>query len=198
MLPTTFNRVNDIALPVLNTTLLVLVFNKPTSVIRGAPGFTDSETGGKKVKGVWGKVGEYTGPTKQLYTQFGRTLYHFYGSLNYYQDSPETLIPIDVWFDGKSVKVAQVSGGGVTISSGFGLGDVTQIYWPGPGGSSAGTSGVTNATHPDNIRSAIGTDRQIGIDTWDFLRTISTAINTLITDVTKQIAVPAIKTIPGI
>ncbi len=162
-----------------------------------APGYTDSETGGGKVKSVYGSVGMYTGPTKQYYTQFGRTLYHFYGQLNYFQTTPESLVPIDVWYDGKNVKVAYINSAAGTINSGFGLNDVTQIYWPGPGGSSAGTSGVTNATHPDNIRSAIGTDRQNGIDTWNFLADIATALNGITNDMI-DIIIPADKTIPGV
>ncbi len=157
-----------------------------------AQGFTDSEaTGTRFVSSVFGKVGEYTGAS-QYYTQYGTTLYHFYGQLNYFQNDPQAMANIDVWYDGKSIKVAYINGVPATINGGFGLNDITQIYWPGPGGASVGTSGVTNSTHPDNIRSAIGTDRQNGIDIWNFLRDITTAINT-ITGITPVNPIPSAK-----
>lgn len=144
-----------------------------------APGFTDSEaTGTRYVSSVFGKVGEYTGAT-QYYTQYGRTLYHFYGQVNYFQNSPEKMANIDVWYDGKTIKVAYINGVPATINGGFGLADITQVYWPGPGGASVGTSGITNATTPDNLRNAIGQDRNNGIDMWNFLRDIAIAINSI-------------------
>ncbi|MBS3925438.1 MAG: hypothetical protein KGZ34_01920 [Nitrosarchaeum sp.] len=143
------------------------------------PRFTDSQTGGGKARSVFGEVGIYTGPTSQYYTQYGRTLYHIYGQVNYFQNSPEKLANIDVWYDGKTVKVAYINGAKATINGGFGLADITQTYWPGPGGSSVGTSGITNATTPDNLRNAIGQDRNNGIDIWNFLRDITNAINTI-------------------
>lgn len=143
-----------------------------------ALGYTDSETGGK-VKSIFGKVGQYTGPTKQYYTEFGRTLYHFYGQLNYFQNSPELLANIDVWYDGGNVRIAYINGAPATINSSFGLSDITTIYWPGPGGSDPSTSGVTAETHPDNIRNAIGITRQNGIDEFNFLREISVALNSI-------------------
>lgn len=144
-----------------------------------APDFTDSEaTGTRFVSSVFGKVGEYTGAS-QYYTQYGRTLYHFYGHVNYFQNSPEAMAPIDVWYDGKTIKVAYINGVPATINGGFGLADITQVYWPGPGGASIGTSGITNATTPDNLRNAIGQDRNNGIDIWNFLVDITNAINTI-------------------
>jgi len=144
-----------------------------------APGFTDSEaTGTRFVSSVFGKVGEYTGAS-QYYTQYGRTLYHFYGYVNYFQNSPEKMAHIDVWYDGKTIKVAYINGVPATINGGFGLADITQIYWPGPGGASVGTSGITNATTPDNLRNAIGQDRNNGIEGFNFLRDIAAAINSI-------------------
>ena len=136
-----------------------------------APGFIDSKNN-TDVASVFGQVGIYSAGN-QYYTQYGRTLYHFYGHLNYFQDSTSALAPIDVWYDGKTVKVGYVNNVNATINGGFGLSDITTTYWPGA------NAGVNNSTHPDNIRSAIGQDRNNGIDIWNFLRDIADAINSI-------------------
>ncbi len=157
---------------------------KPSNCLP-APGWTDR----RLAKGITtisvndgGTVGQYRQADRQFYTQQGRTLYHVYGSLNYFNDTEIGLIPINTWFDGKDIKMTSVFEGStsnsannhtVTISSGFGLGNKTSQYWPGA------SAGVTEQTHPTNIRQAVGTIRDNNWDVFNFLRDIAATINAI-------------------
>jgi hypothetical protein len=143
-----------------------------------ASGWTDSRTS-QNVNSVFGKTGEYTLAKRQLYTQYGRTLYHIYGNVNYFNDTGVGLTPINFWTDGKDIKLGSAGTNNQTIvwSSGFGLNDVTADYWPGT------LAGVTNATYPDNTRGALGKQGDI----WDFLKSLAAAINSI-----PGITVPAV------
>lgn len=158
-------------------------------------GYTDSKLN-QAVRTQFGKLGYYQA-ADQWYSKTGRTLYHVYGVINYYNDVE---IPIDVWVDGKGVKQGVSGATTLTWGGGFGLHDKTTEYWPDSDG------GVTDSTHPDNIREAIGTIKadvaqlkaEVAeiktntVDIFNFLRQIAEGINQLLTGGTP-ITVPAAK-----
>jgi hypothetical protein len=85
-----------------------------------------------------------------------------------------------MWVDGKNIKTLSLSGPGntnnrtETVGGGFGLSPTMEaINWP------DSTGGVTEETHPGNIRKAIGTIRDNSWDIWNFLRDIASAINSI-------------------
>lgn len=139
-----------------------------------------------------GAAGQYRQATRQLYTEQGKTLYHIYGELNYFNDTGIGPIPINIWTDGTNVKKASwceglttnkaacISGGvqynktaqSLTLSS-FGQGNMTGDYWPGS------AAGVTENTHPTNIRKAIGSIRDNTFDIWNVLEEITDALRTI-------------------
>lgn len=139
-----------------------------------------------------GTTGQYKQATRQLYTEQGKTLYHIYGELNYFNDTAIGPIPINIWVDGNQVKKASWCEGlaanmtacitgntsynktaqGVTLS-GFGQANMTGDYWPGS------AAGVTENTHPTNIRKAIGSIRDNTFDIWNVLEEITDALRTV-------------------
>lgn len=140
-----------------------------------------------------GTPGQYRQATRQLYTEQGRTLYHIYGELNYFNDTGIGPIPINIWTDGANVKKASwcegltankaacISGNTSfnktlpgSVSGGFGLANMTSIYWPGS------SAGVTENTHPTNIRKAVGTIRDNTWDIWNVLEQISNGLNAIV------------------
>ncbi len=136
-----------------------------------------------------GAAGQYRQATRQLYTEQGKTLYHIYGELNYYNDTGIGPVPINIWTDGTNVKKASwceglaankaacISGTttynkttqGVTLS-GFGQNNMTADYWP---------DTATENTHPTNIRKAIGSIRDNTFDIWNVLEEITDALRTV-------------------
>lgn len=139
-----------------------------------------------------GTVGQYRQATRQLYTEQGRTLYHVYGELNYFNDTSIGPVPINIWTDGLNVKKmswceglvankAACVGGDVTYNktalgrslSTFGQNNMTGDYWPGE------AAGVTENTHPTNIRKAIGSIRDNTFDIWNVLEEITDALRTV-------------------
>ena len=113
---------------------------------------------GQSVRAIFGKPGQYQA-NNQWYSEAGRTVYHIYGKVSYFND---TMIPINVWADGAGIKNA--TNGQVHIvpaSGGFGLSDRTTQFWP------------PNTQQPENIRDAMVKDR-------NFLQEIRTGINQLI------------------
>lgn len=136
-----------------------------------------------------GAAGQYRQATRQLYTEQGRTLYHVYGELNYFNDTGIGPIPINIWTDGSNVKkmswceglaankAACISGTttynkttqGVTLS-GFGQANMTGDYWP---------DTATENTHPTNIRKAIGSILDNTFDIWNVLEEITDALRTV-------------------
>ena len=141
--------------------------------VKAKSGYIDSKIK-SNISGQFGKPGSYSGDTL-LYTETGRTLYHVYGDLNYYND---TSVKIDFWADGGSIgmgKGGQLTNGTGTNStfsiktSSFGEKDKTTQYWPGS------SAGITNATHPVSIPAALGK----GGDIWSFLKVILNTINTI-------------------
>jgi hypothetical protein len=174
----------------------------------GSFGYTDSRTGmfgrplsAHEVPAGFNLDGTYRQSTRQHYTQQGLTLYHVYGSINYYNDTSIGLTNINLWTDGKNIKTLSLSQGTnytnnvkqtytgsvanrtATISGGFGLGNFTSspttngysqgIAWP---DNSAGTN---EQTYPTDIRTAIGQIRDNTWDIWNVLEDIANAINTL-------------------
>jgi hypothetical protein len=134
-----------------------------------------------------GTPGQYRQATRQLYTEQGRTLYHIYGDLNYFNDTGIGPVPINIWTDGSNVKKASWCEGlaaniancragtshNVTLtppSSGFGLGNRTDIYWP---------DTATENTHPSNLRKAIGSIRDNTFDIWNVLEEVTDALRTI-------------------
>jgi hypothetical protein len=137
-----------------------------------------------------GVIGQYKQSIRQLYTEQGKTLYHIYGELNYFNDTGIGPIPINIWTDGVNVKKGSWCEGSaaniancrtgtshnVTLTppgGGFGLGNMTSIYWPGS------AAGVTENTHPTNIRKAIGSIRDNTFDIWNVLEEITDALRTV-------------------
>lgn len=174
----------------------------------GSFGYTDSRTdmfgrplAAHEVPIGFNLDGTYRQSTRQHYTQQGLTLYHVYGSINYYNDTSIGLTNINLWTDGKNIKTLSLSQGTnytnnvkqtytgsvtnrtATISGGFGLGNFTSspttngysqgIAWP---DNSAGTN---EQTYPTDIRTAIGQIRDNTWDIWNVLEDIANAINTL-------------------
>lgn len=128
-----------------------------------------------------GNGGQYRQNTRQYYTEQGLTLYNVYGSLNYFNDTKIGPTKINLWTDGRNVKAISLEGvfGNVnnrtaTLSGGFGLLNMTtSVYWPDADG------GVTEQTHPSNLRKAIGDVRRDNWDIFNFLRDIASAINSI-------------------
>ncbi|MBM3906278.1 MAG: hypothetical protein FJ354_06355 [Thaumarchaeota archaeon] len=144
--------------------------------------------------------GTYRQNTRQHYTQQGLTLYHIYGSLNYYNDTSIGLTNINMWTDGKNIKTLSLSQGTnytnsvkqtytgnianrtATISSGFGLSNFTSS--PG-GGYSQGiawpddSAGTNEQTYPTDIRTAIGQIRDNTWDIWNVLEQITNGLNAM-------------------
>ncbi|CDI05745.1 hypothetical protein [Candidatus Nitrosotenuis uzonensis] len=156
----------------------------------GAFGYVDSRTGMfLRPLGASEQSGsglQYRQNTRQYYTESGLTLYHIYGQINYFNDTGIGKTNINMWIDGKNIKTLSLSGGNNaggaagtnnrthTVNSGFGLSPTMDgVYWP------DSTAGVTDTTHPSNVRKAIGTIRQDNWDIFNFLRDIATAINSI-------------------
>lgn len=162
----------------------------PADCVPGV-GYTDSRTG-MSLSPIsvndGGAAGQYRQATRQLYTEQGRTLYHIYGELNYFNDTGIGPVPINIWTDGANIKKASwcegvaankaaCIGGDTTYnktltppSSGFGLANRTSVYWP---------DTATENTHPSNIRKAIGSIRDNTFDIWNVLEEITDALRTV-------------------
>jgi hypothetical protein len=155
-----------------------------------------------------GVIGQYKQATRQLYTEQGKTLYHIYGDLNYFNDTGIGPIPINIWTDGTNIKkgswceglaanIANCRAGtsnNITLtppSGGFGLGNMTSIYWPGS------AAGVTENTHPTNIRKAIGSIRDNTFDIWNALEEVTDALRSVTGFGTVQDHVPRNNTNSG-
>ncbi|HUL51670.1 MAG TPA: hypothetical protein VLT10_00185 [Verrucomicrobiae bacterium] len=167
--------------------------------VKARPGYTDSHIH-VPIKAVANQPGHFTGDVLE-YTMAGRTLYHVYGYINYYNDS---MVSIDLWNSGNGDGLLA---GGKTIDNSLGLGHVvnatngtivgggsTTAVGPGSQTSygSLGTrqfgmtdrttlywpgasAGINNSTHPASIPAAVGK----GGDLWSFLNNIATAINSI-------------------
>ena len=153
-----------------------------TNVIAGnkSGAYTDKKIH-TPLKAVSGSAGHFTADTL-MYTQTGKTLYHVYGQINYYNDSE---VKINVWTDGST----KIGVGGQTLDNSLGLGhevyhnngtltfggssfgetDKTTLYWPGS------SAGINNATHPVSVPAAVGK----GGDIWSFLNSVAAAINSI-------------------
>jgi len=173
----------------------------------GSFGYTDSRTNmfakplsAHEVPTGFNLDGTYRQNTRQHYTQQGLTLYHIYGSLNYYNDTSIGLTNINMWTDGKNIKTLSLSQGTnytnsvkqtytgnianrtATISSGFGLSNFTSS--PG-GGYSQGiawpddSAGTNEQTYPTDIRTAIGQIRDNTWDIWNVLEQITNGLNAM-------------------
>ena len=171
----------------------------------GTYGFTDSRTGmfirnlqANEVPTGFVLDGAYRQSTRQYYTQQGLTLYHIYGSINYFNDTSIGLTNINLWTDGKNIKTVSLSQGTnytsnvlqtytgltanrtTTISSSFGLGNFTSS--PTVNGYSQGTAwpddsaGTNEETYPTDIRKALG---QIRDNTWDIWNVLELLTNSL-------------------
>lgn len=150
----------------------------------GTFGYTDSRTGMfMRPLGAsegMSKDGQYRQSTRQFYTEQGLTLYHVYGAINYFNDTTIGLTKINLWTDGKNIKTLSMAAADgsanrtYTVSSGFGLGNrTTSVYWPDADG------GVTENTHPTNLRKAIGTIQDNTWDIWNVLEDITDALRTV-------------------
>jgi hypothetical protein len=117
---------------------------------------------GQLVRAIFGSAGQYQADN-QWYTEAGRTVYHIYGKVNYFND---TMIPVNVWADGAAIK-SGTNGAThiVPASGGFGLSDRTTQFWP------------PNTQQPENIRDAMVKDR-------NFLQELRTGINQIIASIT--------------
>jgi hypothetical protein len=130
---------------------------------------------------------QYRQNTRQYYTEQGLTLYHVYGAINYFNDTGIGLTKINMWIDGRNVKTLSMAAANgnnnrtYTVNSGFGLNNMTtSVYWPDADG------GVTENTHPTNLRKAIGQIRDNTWDIWNVLEQISNGLNA-ITDFTPKV-----------
>jgi hypothetical protein len=92
-----------------------------------------------------------------------------------------------MWIDGRNVKTLSMAAANgannrtYTVSSGFGLNNMTtSVYWPDADG------GVTENTHPANLRKAIGQIRDNTWDIWNVLEQISNGLNAML-DFTPKI-----------
>jgi hypothetical protein len=180
----------------------------------GAFGYIDSRIGmfarplsAHEVPTGFNLDGTYRQSTRQHYTQQGLTLYHVYGSINYYNDTSIGLTNINLWTDGKNIKTLSLSQGTnytnnvkqtytesvsnrtTTISGGFGLSNFTSspttngysqgIAWPDNSG------GTNEQTYPTDIRTAIGQIRDNTWDIWNVLEQITNGLNAM-TDFTPK------------
>lgn len=122
-----------------------------------APGFSASKLG-QNVRNIFGKPGVYQADA-QWYTEAGRTLYHMYGKINYYND---VMIPIDIWTDGIAANSKATNGQSTfTAGGGFGLGDRTTQFWP------------QNSEQPENMRQAMA-------DNFNLLEEIKNLVNSIL------------------
>ena len=142
-----------------------------------------------------GSPGQYRQGTRQFYTEQGRTLYHIYGEMNIFNDTGVGTIPVNIWTDGSVVgsgiarvsvcenllanKAACQSGNTsynktYSFASSFSMENKTSIYWP-----YGAQAGVTENTHPTNLRKAIGTIRDNTWDIWNVLEDITDALRTV-------------------
>lgn len=158
-------------------------------------GYTDSRLN-QNLRAQSGKPGFYQN-TDQYYTKVGRTLYHIYGSINYYKDVE---LPIDIWVDGATVRTAHSGSTVLTFTGNFGLAEASVTYWPDADG------GVTPDTYADNLKESVATlktdvtqlksdvaeTKTNSIDIFNFLRGIAEGINQLLTSGTP-ITIPAAK-----
>jgi hypothetical protein len=150
----------------------VVAIDLDGSNVKAGPGYVDSHIK-TNVGATFGKPGYYSGDVL-LYTETGRTLYHVYGDMNYFND---TSVKVNFWNDGGTTKLGRggqlTSGAGtnstLTFGSSFGEKDKTTQYWPGA------SAGINNATHPVSVPAAVGK----GGDIWSFLKSITTAINSI-------------------
>ena len=81
----------------------------------------------QKVRGQHGRAGYYQADY-QWYSEPGKTLYHVYGHINYFND---VLIPVSLWTDGGAVSI--ISNGQDELSKfrgGFGLKQRADTFWP--------------------------------------------------------------------
>lgn len=179
----------------------------------GSFGYTDSRTGmfarplaAHEVPIGFNLDGTYRQSTRQHYTQQGLTLYHVYGSINYFNDTSVGLTNINLWTDGKNIKTLSLSQGTnytnnakqtytgsvanrtATISGGFGLGNFTSspdngysqgLAWPDNSG------GTNEQMYPTDIRTAIGQIRDNTWDIWNVLEQIANGLNAM-TDFTPK------------
>lgn len=120
---------------------------------------------------------QYRQNTRQYYTEQGLTLYHIYGSINYFNDTGIGLTKINMWIDGRNIKsLSMAAANGANnrtydVSGGFGLRNMTtSVYWPDADG------GVTENTHPTNLRKAIGQIRDNTWDIWNVLEQLTNAL----------------------
>jgi len=123
---------------------------------------------------------QYRQNTRQYYTEQGLTLYHVYGAINYFNDTGIGLTKINMWVDGRNVKTLSMAAANgnnnrtYTVNGGFGLNNMTtSVYWPDADG------GVTENTHPTNLRKAIGQIRDNTWDIWNVLEQISNGLNAI-------------------
>jgi hypothetical protein len=123
---------------------------------------------------------QYRQNTRQYYTEQGLTLYHVHGAINYFNDTGIGLTKINMWIDGRNVKTLSMAAANgannrtYTVNSGFGLNNMTtSVYWPDADG------GVTENTHPTNLRKAIGQIRDNTWDIWNVLEQISNGLNAI-------------------
>ena len=81
----------------------------------------------QKVRGQHGRAGYYQADY-QWYSEPGKTLYHVYGHINYFND---VLIPVSLWTDGGAISI--ISNGQDELSKfrgGFGLKQRADTFWP--------------------------------------------------------------------
>jgi hypothetical protein len=123
---------------------------------------------------------QYRQNTRQYYVEQGLTLYHVHGSINYFNDTGIGLTKINLWIDGRNIKTLSMAAADgsnnrtYTVSGGFGLNNMTtSVYWPDADG------GVTENTHPTNLRKAIGQIRDNAWDIWNVLEQISNGLNAI-------------------
>jgi hypothetical protein len=169
--------------------------NSPANCAAGA-GFTDSRIHmnlSPISANDGGSAGQYKQATRQFYTEQGRTMYHVYGNLNYFNDIGIGPIPINVWTDGASVNRVSVMEGATNtttvLSGSYGLANKTSAYWP---------DTATENTHPTNLRKAIGSIRDNTFDIWNVLEEITDAFRTVTGFGTVQDHVPRNSTNSGV
>jgi hypothetical protein len=118
--------------------------------------------------------------------------------MNIFNDTAVGMIPVNIWTDGSSVQAnnrfniprvslceglagntAACTGGTTTynktfsFSGSYGQETIASIYWPDADG------GVTDNTHPTNLRKAIGSIRDNTFDIWNVLEEITDALRTV-------------------
>lgn len=177
--------------PILNGQRLVVLSSDHTTAatatdiqhqanVEARAGYVDSHKH-IALSAVANQPGKYTGDVLE-YTLAGRTLYHVYGQINYYNDS---MVAVDIWNSGNGDGLIA---GGKTIDNSQGVGHVVKatndtVIGNGPttnSGNGSQTSygtlgtrqfgmtdrttlywpgasaGITNSTHPVSIAAAVG------------------------------------------